>query len=229
MLARCPQLVAFVPAEPRVTVEAAQMVPADLRRDERVASTSPDQMAASHFRAINAMAIVPDTTQRVGTRRAATVYKAGPHTRESKFRQTLASAPGQAGGPDTVAYAVNSATPVPQELIVLTAFEQVQAEGDVLGDRVVSDYGADTASNARPADGGAGRVTITRLIFRVITPAAGATTQSTNQANGKPAKTTDAKPAGQVTQPDANSRDANSLTGQPHAVALGNGWFVIQL
>jgi hypothetical protein len=57
---------------------------------------------------------------------------------------------------------------------------------------------------------------------------AGATTQSTNQAAGKAANPTSAKPAGQA-RPDANSRDGNSLASQPHAVALGYGWFVIQL
>src|SRR5208337_1294800 len=134
-------LVAFVPAEPKATVETAQMVPEQLRGDKVIAPTD------SHFRAINAMAIMPGKPQRGGTHCAATVYKAGPRTWESKFqqsgyRQTLVSAPAKAAEAGTVADAVNGETAVPQELIVLTAFEQVQAEGDVLGDRVVSDYGA---------------------------------------------------------------------------------------
>jgi beta-lactamase regulating signal transducer with metallopeptidase domain len=253
-LARCPQLVAFVPAEPRVTVETAQIVPEQLGGDKVIAPM------ASHFRAINAMAIMPETTQRGGTHCAATVYKTGPHTWESKYRQTAASAPANSAGSDAAANPEKSDKATPQELIVLTAFEQVQASGDVLGDRVVSDYAANT--NGQPVDGSAGRVTITRLVFRVYSratagasesdgPAAitgskrtdvqaagqqqvtaipasaigtGADAQQTNSAAGNPQGQATSKPAGQATP-----HDANSQISQPHAVALGNGWFVIQL
>jgi beta-lactamase regulating signal transducer with metallopeptidase domain len=201
-LARCPQVVAFVPAEPEVTAEttqadAAQMVAEELRGDKLVA------LADSHFRAVNAMAIVPGTTGRMPTDYRATALKAGRHTGEPKngqarYGQTAVSAPTMAAGTDAVADTAKFETALPQELIVLTAFEQVQATGDVSGDRVVSDFGA---TNARPTDGNVGQITITRLVFRIY-------------------------PAGPVGK---RLPAADSLISQPHAVALGNGWFVIQL
>jgi len=259
-LARCPQLVAFVPAEPKVKVETAQLVPEQLRGDKVIAP------AASHFRAVNAMAIMPETTQQrsshcqTGLTKAA--YRASLRASELNYRQTLVNAQANSARQDSVADAVNSDTPIPQELIVLTAYEQVQAAGDELGDRVVSDNGPNTT--ARPVDGSTGRVTVTRLIFRVYAPTAGAresdgpngsalpsgsytvsaqkqpraittsatsaaAVQSTNGTMDKPSGPNAGKLASHAAQPDANSIDANSLTGQPHAVALGNGWFVIQL
>jgi beta-lactamase regulating signal transducer with metallopeptidase domain len=266
-LARCPQLVAFVPAEPRVTVETAQMVPDDLQGAERAAQNQSGSIA-SHFRAMNAMAIMPDTAQQRGVHCGATASKAYSRSAESTYRLTAVRAEANSAGPDAVAGPAKSETATPQELIVLTAFEQVQAEDDVLGDRVVSDYAVNT--NALPADGSAGRVKVTRLVFRVYSRATagpsdsdgpgGSTTQTgvdgqpgqkqatdqgtaippsaigtgtiaqqANSATGKPADPASGKPEGQATRPDANSRSANSLASQPHAVALGNGWFVIQL
>jgi hypothetical protein len=55
-----------------------------------------------------------------------------------------------------------------------------------------------------------------------------ANTQQINSATGKPAgqaMNKSVNPAAGQTSP----REANSLAGQPHAIALGNGWFVIQL
>jgi beta-lactamase regulating signal transducer with metallopeptidase domain len=267
VLARCPQLVAFVPAEPKVRLETAQAVPEQLRGDKLMAA-STRQMEASGFRAVNAMAIMPGITQR-DTTRCRTSFKANSHTGETKiqptarYRRSLVSAPGN--GADTVADAVNRETAIPQELIVLTAYEQVQSSGDALGDRVVSDNGASyesgIAANGASAGGSARRITITRLIFRVYPrvtagaresdgpnePAApsgstatagqkplaaiptsvtsdGATTQPTNQMTGRPASQANGSASGQALRPDTNSQ-----TGWPHAVALGNGWFVIQL
>jgi beta-lactamase regulating signal transducer with metallopeptidase domain len=232
-LARCPQLFAFVPAEPRVTVETAQMTPEQLGGDKVIAPVS------SHFRAINAMAIMSETPQRGGTHCAATVYKAGPHSWESKYRQTAVRAPANAAKPDAVADPAKSETATPQELIVLTAFEQVQASGDVLGDRVVSDYGpSDVATSARTSigsagDRNAGHITITRLVFiypekkpeNAEQTADGVPGETLSSGSGvKAANPPSGKPAGQTAP-----HDANSVTGQPHAVALGNGWFVIQL
>ncbi|MGP8252291.1 MAG: M56 family metallopeptidase [Terracidiphilus sp.] len=273
VMARCPQLVAFVPVQPRVTAEStlaqtAQMVPEELRGD-KVIAPSTNQIADSHFRAINAMAIVPEKHgqsvtdwRKTGWRKTGwreTGSPAAPRAWETKFVEPAMSAPAaaNAAGPDAVAVSAKNETAAPQELIVLTAFEQVQASGDVPGDRVVSDYGANygsgTGIGVRPADGSAGRITITRLIFRIYSRAtAGASesdgpagsvvpggsgvaagqrqptaiptsaiipnaaAQSTNSAAGKP--------VGQAARPDLNS-----LNGMPHAVALGNGWFVIQL
>jgi beta-lactamase regulating signal transducer with metallopeptidase domain len=201
MLERCPQLVAFVPSEPRMTAETAKMVPEELRGDKVIAP------ADSRFRAINAMVIAPGTARGNATSYRATALKVGPHASESKLvqtashGQTVVSAPAMTARPDAVANTAKIETAVPQELIVLTAFEQVQATGNVLGDRVVSDFGPDVAANAQPGHASAGRITITRLIFRIY----------------------QAGPDGQK-QPDASS-----LTSQPRALPLGNGWFVIQL
>lgn len=235
MLARCPQLVGFVPAEPRVTVETAQTVPADLRSDKVIAP------AASHFSAVNAMAIVPVATERNTANwqaiYRARIYKAGPHTGASKYKQTAGyrqmavSVTGVAAEPDAVADAVPSEAAVPQELIVLTAFEQARTTGDVLGDRVVSDFGPNVAANAQAGHAVAGQVTVTRLIFVYSRGTAGpaqklVNTQQTSADQPGPTQSTNTagKPAGQASRPDANS-----LNSQPHAIALGNGWFVIQL
>jgi hypothetical protein len=269
-LARCPQLVAFVPAEPKVAVETAHMVPAESQGGDTVAATQTDEMAASHFRAVNAMAIMPRTKQRGGTHCRANFDKAGAdktgsRTNEPKFRQTIRQESGeykqtlvsakQNVGSDAPGRPVKSGAAVPQELIVLTALEQIQSEGDVLGDRVMPDYGAGT--NGRPVDGGKGRVTVTRLIFKVYARAtAGAsesdgpggsvvpaeqkqptsipTSATAPSTNAQTADSTSnaagngVKPANQ-TAPRGSSSLTNSQTGQPHAVALGNGWFVIQL
>jgi beta-lactamase regulating signal transducer with metallopeptidase domain len=248
-LARCPQLVAYVPAQPRVTVNTAGMVAAGLQPGQ------PDATTASHFRAINAMAIMPETRQHNGTHCRESYLKAGPHTDGARFkhtglqqtasyRQTVVSAP--AG-----AVAVRSETGVPEELIVLTAFEQVQSSGDVQGDRVISDYAPDSAGNARPAESSTGRIMITRLIFRIFpaqsysaqsypeqrpviaqqTSARGldAAMQPKNSAAGKPAGP--ALSAGSSAMPTGPSapQAVNSLNSRFHAVPLGNGWFVIQL
>ncbi len=250
-LARCPQLVAFVPAQPRVTVDTAGMVPAEAQ------SGQPDATMASHYRAINAMAIMPETKKHNGTHCRASYLKAGPQKDDARvthtglqqravYGQTEVSAPASA-----VAVSDRSDTTAPQELIVLTAYEQVEASGDVQGDRVVSDYGPDDAANAQPAESSTGRIMITRLIFRIFpaqshsaqiypgqkpvtaqqTAARGLdpATQPTNSAAGKPAgpalsASSSAIPAGQ-SAPLAT----NSLNSRFHAVPLGNGWFVIQL
>ena len=233
-LARCPQLVAYVPAQPRVTVETAGMVPASLQPGE------PDAMAASHFRAINAMAIMPQTTERSAKHCRASLGKAEPHALGPKpGPAAMSSLKAMATQSDPITDIANNETAVPQELIVLTAYEQVQTGGEVQGDRVISDYGPDTG--ARPADGSAGRITITRLIFRVYPAgpkqATAILTMATKPGESKP---TGAQPAAQTSTQSGNQetgkpngqampRVTNSLTGLPHAVALGNGWFVIQL
>lgn len=252
-LARYPQLVAFVPAEPVVTVDTAQLVPEQLRGDKVIAPA-----AGSNFRAVNAMAIVPDIKQRGDAHRQmsfdkTSAYKMGSQEREPKFRQTFVSAKGNAASPDTVAGAKKSEAAVPRELIVLTAFEQVQSEGDVLGDKAMPDYGTDTYG--RPVDGGEGRVTVTQLIFKVYTRATAGARESDGPGGSTPADqkqpteipTSAAAPSAnmQTTNSTSNAggssvkpassaaHETNSLThsqaSQPHAVALGNGWFVIQL
>jgi beta-lactamase regulating signal transducer with metallopeptidase domain len=256
VLARCPQLVAFVPAEPKITADTAQMVPAGLQTD------AGGSQLASHFRAINAMAIVPDRVERNATHCRARLNGTGVQANEPKlqqpagYRETLVSARTSAARPDAVADAAHSESAAPRELIVLTAFEQVQTSGDVLGDRVYSDYGAD--ANGRSAYGGAGRVTITRLVFRVYPlPAGLRASAGARESDGPgevvepviekqptaiqtsahaPTSATASSPAAQTTNQAAgkpagptSKGAANSLTGQPHAVALGNGWFVIQL
>jgi len=277
-LAHCPQLVAFVPAEPVVTVDTAQLVSADSQGGDAVAATERDAMAASHFRAVNAMAIMPDTKQRGGTHFRASFdkpsnYKTGSQDGESKLKQpefqqsagytqTFVGAK-ENEGPETFGRPSKNETAVPQELIVLTAFEQVQASGDVLGDKAMPDYGTDTYG--RPVEGGEGRVTVTRLIFRVYsratagaresdgpggstptepnqaaaiptsTIAGNAHTQTTSSAAGKVPRPVTSGAAGSSVKPAGHGapRETDSLTNsqasQPHAVALGNGWFVIQL
>jgi len=271
VLARCPQLVAFVPAEPRVTVDTAQT---ELRSDERAA---PMSRTARNFRAMNAMMIMPDTTGRGGAHYTLSEHKigsaeykagptgsAGPRAWETMLRQRAVSAQTGAAGADAVVDGANSEAATPHELIVLTAFEQVQSASGVLGDRVISDYVVD--GNGRLAPGGAGQVTVTRLVFRVFSRATAGASESDGptgvtgrnetdaQATGEqpvtsiPASAIETgalaqqmnaateKPEGQATNKSSNPaaakslpRNANSLTGQLHAVALGNGWFVIQL
>lgn len=244
-LARCPQLVAFVPAETKAA-QVAQVIPAEFR-DKAITP------AASEFHAVDTMAVMPETTERRGTHCRAAVHEAASHRWESNYRQTVLSAPAEAAEPVSIAAIARGGAAVPQELIVLTAFEQVRTDGDVLGDKVVSDYG--TGTIARPVDGGAGRMTMTRLIFRIYAPTAGARESDGPTTAGVPAGSaataTQNQPAAiptSVTKMDAPTQKANQASGQaaanlvgqmkpdvnssgsqPHAVSLGNGWFVIQL
>ena len=235
-LARCPQLVAYVPAESRLTAETAQMVPPSLQPSE------PNAAMASHFSAINAMAIMPEATQRNANHCRASLGKAATHARELKPGPAAISAlTAKATQTDPVAEAAKYETPAPQELIVLTAYEQVQADGEVLGDRVISDYDSGVASSAQQGHAGTGRITITQLIFRVypasqqqaraiLTSATkpGEGSQTDAQSGMQPAAQSSSAATGKPAGP-AMPRGANSLTSLPHAVALGNGWFVIQL
>jgi len=245
-LARCPQLVAFVPSAPKVTAETAQMVPEQLRGDKVFLPTDATP-AGSHFRAINTMAILPQTVrQRIASGEASShasnhratasePYSQAPGT--SILRSAIHAAQAvKSSSPGVVADNVRAVAPLQvaplqSELIVFTTYEQVQASGGELGDKVISDYDSETAANAKP--GPAGQITITRLIFRVypaglkaataipvlaIKPgtAAQSAAHITSEAAGEPAN--------QAAHPHANFP-----ASQFHAVALGNGWFVIQL
>ena len=249
-LSRCPQLVAFAPAESSVAIAAAQPDATDLLSDQ-----SEAQMA-SHFRAVNAMAVMPEAARRRDEHCRTAANKTSAHAHILKPNSTRLSAlaaketqTGQRQGAGTQSDAVTDVEPgaaMPQEVIVLTTwerFEKRQNGGPVLGDRVISDFDSGTQAVGQPTQAGTSQITITRLIFGVIPvqakPATAIMTSAIapNRNSQSGTEQNAAQPAGtsaMATSPQTNSeRQINSqakpLTGLPHAVALGNGWFVIQL
>jgi beta-lactamase regulating signal transducer with metallopeptidase domain len=238
-LARCPQLVAFVPEEPRVTVATAQIA-ADMVTDER------KPQAAAEFHAINTMAIMPQTVrQRIAASKRETAQAACPHAQDASLLRSAINAAQAIKNSSPELAANKTSAAAEQELIVFTTYEGVRTSGE-LGDRVISDFQSQ-AADGQAAGGYQGKFTMTQLVFRVY-PAANdradgekpttETAASTSQpglaiqpgnAGSKLSNSATGKPAGQATQPDANSRNANSSSSQPHAIPLGNGWFVIQL
>jgi beta-lactamase regulating signal transducer with metallopeptidase domain len=244
-LARCPQLVEFVPNL------SSRNAMADATLTDKVTdrtSFAASKLNAGSFKAMNTMAIVPQTLrQRIASSRRTMASSASgpnsptscPRTRTSLLGTAINAARIVSDNSSHLVASNTMAGAMPErELVVFTAYEQVTSS-DELGDRVVSDSAPDGGTGTQPERNPAGQFTITRLVFRVVPnePAAtntpkpsgapvaqgampGAVQQSSTQAAQKSASNS----AGQALQPEANSE--NSM---PHAVALGNGWFVIQL
>ncbi len=246
-LARCPQLVAFVPAQPEVTMETPQMLPSDFVAGQPAAPVSMSSIG-THYQPVSVVATAPEAARRGATtgHKPAPAPATAPHAWQTKSVAPRLSAMNQTrpAGADLVFDQLRtnravidwaaSGAPIPQELIVLTAFERVQASSDELGDRVIRDSGSGTAANTYSDGGSAGRVTVTRVIFRIYP----ADRMSTNSAK---AVLTSAAQSGAATAP-ANSVGRNPAiqgssgdsaqkpwAGQPMPIPLGNGWFVIQL
>jgi beta-lactamase regulating signal transducer with metallopeptidase domain len=249
MMARCPQLVAFVPAQARPAAAGAQMATADMVTDPHLAQAGRALNGAG-FRSLNAMAIMPQTVrQRVEANRHEASKAASktscPYASGTSFLRSAINA-AQSIKSDTAAVqtaARNGGAEVsaPREVIVFTAYEQVNGADGELGDKVVSDYEA----GRQPLSKSAGGFAVTQLIFHVD-PA-----DNASQADGvatAPVKQADASAGTAIDQTAAQSKStatgkAAEQTAQPgtipsinlpqgshpKAISLGNGWLVIQL
>ncbi|HUB52134.1 MAG TPA: M56 family metallopeptidase [Terracidiphilus sp.] len=233
-LARCPQLIAFVPSAPKIAAETAQSSATDLVTDRHA------QQAVSGFHAINAMAIMPQTVrQRIANRQAETQQSA-IDARCSRARNTSilrsainAAQSVNASVPATIADNAKAIAPVRQELVVFTSYEQVQRTSDGLGDKVISDFGAESSAIPLRGNAGPARITVTHLVFRIF-PAAQTQFSLTPAADTTPGTTT--KPSAQAASPATDSTAGQAAqhaldptTTLPRTISLGNGWFVIQL
>jgi hypothetical protein len=226
-LARCPQMVAFVPAAHAVTqqTELARTDSTNHRGDRDRAFVQPPAMRGdSAFRAVDTKMTLsaghgvaqlsPASSRRALTpsaepageqeRQIASTGSEAP--REVLLRAEMPDADASAAGQDT-----NSVSTGEPQYVVLTAWEEVRTSRH--HGRQFADYDTDAAAPQQSADAtesGDGqtftRITVTRLIFAVYPNSA---------ASGKP--TPGAKPA----------HGENS--GQPTAPLPESGWLVFQL
>jgi beta-lactamase regulating signal transducer with metallopeptidase domain len=223
-LARCPQMVAFVPEHTRQTTtlaadrqqpQTARFVPAAYR---------PLRAASDRggFRAIETSATWPISrvaaTPTVPSRqaRAATMPAAGPQSRTAVWETAYKDLKSGSQRPGIRASAADP-DDVPQ-WIVLTAWEQVQTWNS----NETADYdigvGANRASPGVPYAGEpANRITVTRLILSVY-PASSVS------------RLLPGKQAAPASRPNTSSdSNPNSISAHTTALPLGSGWLVIQL
>ncbi len=186
-LARCPQMVAFVPAARMATVqtEMAQAGSASQAGEGDRASVQPAvERGNSDFRAVEAKAILPAEhgaapftqaySHRIATRSAL------PEGRSQSEMASRSEAPREAllrvempdAQPAPAAQDAHSVFAGEAQYVVLTAWEEVQTSPRSA--RLISDYGMD--ANALPQSGDAAdssggqtvtQITVTRLIFAV--------------------------------------------------------------
>ncbi len=209
-LARCPQLVAFVP-----TLHSADIAQMAQQMDE--AQPVPARAAMPVFRETNVEAILPTSSRRPAgfraiTRREGEGAKAeqkmetqSAHLASMEPKQQLLKAVTHNADP-------NAASPAqPQEWVVFTSW-QVESPAQIAGKTADYDTGAQTAAAAtetssKPSQAPS-RITVTQLIFRV---------DPVKQAS-------DSAPAKKA--PSAHS---NSVLPRPAVLPFDSGWLVIQL
>jgi hypothetical protein len=234
-LARCPQVVAFVPVRPAIALpeapqaESAQNVPAALGREADNAFAGND----SGVRATNVEAILPAAPHRTLALGSALPHAAGGSVRAQQRPELASASPRQqlvkatASGPRA-----GSGRETP-EWVVLTEW---RVQGIPQRAVTVSDY--DTGASPAPADSAsgpadanrAGQITVTRMILRVY-PATQA--QGPSSSAGGPSALRSFSDASQAT-PDPAAKSAskpasNSFSDQPAAIPFGDGWLVFQL
>jgi beta-lactamase regulating signal transducer with metallopeptidase domain len=232
-LARCPQMVAFVPVRPAISLpeapqaESAQIVPAALGPEANGASVDKD--AGVH--ATNVKAILPPTPHRTlaygssspQSTGAGIRAQQGPELASASPRQQLATAPGPRAGSGQEA----------PEWVVLTEW---RVQGIPQREVMVADY--DTGASATPADSAssaagsnpAGQITVTRMILRVY-PATQAQGPRSSAGGSSPRHSFSEAaqaPAGSAAK-SASKPASNSFSDQPAAIPFGDGWLVFQL
>ena len=219
-LARCPQVVDFVPQQ-SVVPAVAQTEAADAMRAE-YAVAGPDQ----GFRALNAVAIVP--ARRAETRHAAREHQGSVHA--AKTPSLLAA--GVDPRSENLKPEAPATDPAPvtqsQEWMVVAWQVQTAVRTQDFRAQNVADYedGARNqpgrtapAADNRPA---ANQMAVTKMFVGVYR--ASQTAQSASQ------NTTDkAAAAGKTVQPAAAVMDLKTLQIRQAAVPFGDGWLVIQL
>ncbi|MGB6746340.1 MAG: M56 family metallopeptidase [Terracidiphilus sp.] len=242
-LARCPQMVAFVPTRSAASFTA---MAAEAEAPRALPASYAMARESDGFRAIDAEAIVPSRAQRATMAGAMRQPEAGRLRSISFETANVEAASAEAAqarsekSTDPAATAAHeellkaempgagaATTQAPQEWLVVTAW-QVQTTSFKAQNVADYDDGAQ-ATGAKAADaadgqagkaGPAGSIAVTRLILRVYpaTPAAQA-----GQAAGKAAR-----------QPAATSTQLKTLPSRPSprpfgAVPFGDGWLVIEL
>jgi beta-lactamase regulating signal transducer with metallopeptidase domain len=222
--ARCPQMVAFVPAHtrPARTLAANRQQPQTARFVP--AAYQPLHAASDQggFRAIQAKAVLPISrvaaTPAVTSnqQRAAIIPAAGSQSRAVAWETAYKESSFGSQRPAVRASATDpSAAP---QWIVLTTWEQVQSWNS----NETADYdigaGADQAAPGVSSAGeSANRITVTRLILSVYPASSVSRLLPGKQAApaSRPNTSTDSKP--------------NSVSAHTAALPLGSGWLVIQL
>jgi beta-lactamase regulating signal transducer with metallopeptidase domain len=238
-LARCPQMVAFVPTRsaPSLTAMAVKAeAPRALPANYAVARESEG------FRAIDAEAIVPSRAQQAavdGAMRQPGASRLRPINVETASAEAAYARSEKSADPDTTAahqellkaemHSAGAATAqAPQEWLVVTAW-QVQTTSFKAQNVADYDNGAhandakatDAAGSPAGKAGPAGSIAVTQLILSVYpaTPPA----QASGQVTGKAAR-----------RPAATSTELKTPPSRPSprpfgAVPFGDGWLVIQL
>ncbi|MDR3738529.1 MAG: M56 family metallopeptidase [Terracidiphilus sp.] len=140
-LAQCPQLVAFVPAQPAPTLAAVAHTGSADPLNNAVYRQQPH--AAQHLRAIPAKAVLP----------AQTINSAPASKPTAEPAEQLAALKHPANAPDS------------QQWIVFTAWEQVDAAPPAT--QATAGYDGTADAVVRPAPP-AGRIRVTQLILRVV-------------------------------------------------------------
>jgi bla regulator protein blaR1 len=175
-LARCPQLVAFVPSQ---KAEEAQAAPATEKKDGIAYSAQGDAVftarrnLAPGYHAVEAKAVMPAVHP--------VVANTQPKGSRSKIASGLTSGIAAKVNPTAVAKAIKQGAPKPEKAqeqwILFTSVEQSGSSGrrgpltadfdlPAGGDSVVND----SASNDEWKDPVRGQITITRLILRILPP-----------------------------------------------------------
>jgi beta-lactamase regulating signal transducer with metallopeptidase domain len=208
-LNRCPQLIAFVNEPTPQTFAAASQL-----GDAVYPAVPARHDARSSFYALPAKALVPASQlSETGAYRARAV-DAHQNTAAVGELRAASAEPGHtppAKATHSFRPGAQSDGKVPEQLIVFTAWEQVyipEPSSQTIADYDTSVSASEPASKPAPSDidpnsSTTSRITITRLVFKVV-------------------------PQGTVSNPRAGS-GVNNLPAQPAAIPFGDGWLVIQL
>jgi beta-lactamase regulating signal transducer with metallopeptidase domain len=222
-LARCPQVVAFMPAHAFVSASAqanpARLVPATY-------SPAHGQDLAP-FRAVNAKAILPADSRRAAMIPLVERHAAGARQthhsplgmKSSDLASTgLPSRPRQQLVKADLSGSPPSVTQEPQEWVVLTTW---QVQSPARGPQATADYDigarpSEPAQDGQPSES-ASRITVTRLILKIYP-----VTAARDSAQAKPERA--------ASKPTANSTSvAKTILGRPALLPFDSGWLVLQL
>jgi beta-lactamase regulating signal transducer with metallopeptidase domain len=217
-LARCPQLVAFVPAH---SLAAAR----EMAQQADEASPVRMHTAMPKYRATNVVAILPESSRR------AALHAVSP--RESgriKARQVIETQPAHLASMEPKQQLLKAVIPEPgrktassaqpQEWVVFTSW-QVESSAPTAGTTADYDTGAQTAAATHEASGQpsptSSRITVTQLILRVDPVKQASANQATDSAPAKKASST------------ASNSVAKPALHRSAALPFDSGWLVMQL
>ena len=225
-LARCPQMVAFVqqPSAAPVTAMAAPPAQAHLvRADYAVAS------ANEGFRAVNAVAMVPDRTHESEMARMETEHTDAVPVVKTAVSGAASAQPHEVLLKARVPAASAKQAAQPQEWLVVTTWQvrtafRAQNVADYDDGAPAQQTETDAAQDRTAKTSPAASMAVTRMFLGVYR--ASRTAQAASQSRGDtPDKTG---------RPAAANTDLKSLSNQSNAhplgaVPFGDGWLVIQL